>query len=270
MQGNRLLVVRETKLMYDVYHKTTVYKDHYKTFAPFEPIHKRAAGWEYNEMYSTAPPDWVNKTKRGDSVNKEENQRRAGQRAKSEARDLIQYNELKQLFTFTFDTKLDFDVFDDELVKKKMLNWFNYQRKKHPDMGYVCVPERHEKGNLHFHAAISAFPEIEPSINAKYGGQHRDKHGNLHWHTPSWKYGWSDMKEFPELWMAASYITKYLTKTFEEGQAASADKKRYWASRNLQRPPKIENAPFFDPLAPPEGAKVYESKMGKTYIYGKA
>lgn len=166
------------------------------------------------------------------------------QRTRTSLRDYIVVNEFELFCTFTYDPK-KVDSFDISESKRVLSRWLNNSRRTSPDLAYIVVPELHKSGRVHFHALIK-----------NYKGKLKDsgvvrKSGRLY-NISGWSYGYSTAviikASKDDHAKVASYMSKYITKDM----LLFADKKRYWCSRNLEKPVKyyniqreIEDAPLF-------------------------
>lgn len=171
---------------------------------------------------------------------------RSLRRSKTTVSDLILTNKFTHFATFTFNCKScpkrfncknkpclcppDYcKRFDDSHITSKMSVWLDNNVRKH-GMKYVLVPERHKSGALHFHALISDY-----SGNMKDSGRRRN-HRTVY-NLTGFRSGFTDVEEVQSVQAVSNYIKKYFTKDM----ALIRGNKRYWASRNLQRPIKQRN-----------------------------
>ena len=129
--------------------------------------------------------------------------------------------------TITFDPeKVDRSNYYD--VTKRLSFWLKNIKKRYaPDLTYLLVPELHkDKKSFHFHGL---FANIGDMTMLKSG---LEKDGNTIYNVNDYKLGFSAATRVKDNSKVCSYISKYITKelcTVTEG------KKRYWASRNLNR-----------------------------------
>lgn len=150
-------------------------------------------------------------------------------RTKNTIYELAKSNDWEWFITFTFDPKrydsTDYDTVT--LLLKKFIDNVRHNRAK--NLVYLMVPELHEDGRkFHFHGLLSHTGKMEfvPSGKA-------DSQGSIIYNIPSWKYGFSTASPVKDTVRASAYITKYITK---ECVRHTKYKKRYYASRNIQRP----------------------------------
>jgi hypothetical protein len=186
------------------------------------------------------------------------NWERAVRRAKQSIRWLCKQMAADRLFTLTYranvedreQVKADFKEFL-RLVRK---GGFNYRtkggeiRRAPPQKGwkYVAVLERQDRGALHIHVAVKGWQRVEVLRAAWYRAASgldgcrccdglesgADTPGAVNVTSPR------DFGKNRRDWKTAAlagYITKYLSKTFNE---CCADKKRYWHSCDVTLPPK--------------------------------
>ena len=83
---------------------------------------------------------------------------RSIRRSQQLVNDYIICNRFEYFCTFTFDPKKFPDCFDASKTRRRITRWFSSQRCYHSDnLQYLCIPERHKSGQIHFHALISHF-----------------------------------------------------------------------------------------------------------------
>lgn len=136
-------------------------------------------------------------------------------------------NDFEYFVTFTFNPKkIDRYSIDDTFNTMKY--WLNRQKKHSPDFGYVIVPEFHKDGAIHFHALIRAYNgDMKPTKVFQNGKRVYNVTGFTSGFTNAQKMDDNQEK-------TAGYITKYITKD----TINRFNKRRYWSSRNLQKPVK--------------------------------
>ncbi len=157
--------------------------------------------------------------------------------------ELARSNCWEYFVTLTFDGS-KINRYDYSVVTEKMKNFLKVMRRKNPDMRYILVPELHGDGAYHFHGVFSSIPNINITDTGVYSfGKytiHKDKllpaqieKGRLIYSLGNYGWGYSDIQKVGDSEKTANYITKYITK---ELMQATKGKKRYWASRNLNKP----------------------------------
>ncbi len=144
-----------------------------------------------------------------------ENKHRALRRSKSVIRKKIIEGNLDHFLTLTYkENKLD--------LKEAWKDWKKFIRlvlKKYPELKYLVICERQKRGAIHFHAAVHGFMHAnsiralwlrvigEGNIDIKRKRHNQSLHG------------------------LAKYITKYLTKQFDELESF---KNIYRCSKNIK------------------------------------
>lgn len=159
----------------------------------------------------------------------EESQRRA----KVAVQDIALCNKFTHMFTWTLSPEL-IDRYDAKVVYKKVRAFLSNatQRK---GFRYVCIPELHHDGAIHFHGLCSLGDiEITQSIR-KNGTLRRDGHGRLVYNMNAWTWGFSTCVELDENYeKAVNYVSKYITKSDKKVFG-----KWYLSSRSLKKRPDI-------------------------------
>ncbi len=127
--------------------------------------------------------------------------------------------------TLTFDP-LKVDSLDYDACTDALKNWIDVSRRLCPGMRYLMVPELHKSGRFHFHglfACCDALGFVDSGVRS--AGQVVYNVGNYH-------LGFSTATRIQDNGRVTKYISKYISK---ELCAASKGRKRYWASRNLDK-----------------------------------
>ncbi len=191
-------------------------------------------------------------TKRGIAEDREKSIYQSMARTKKSIYDYAFANDWEWFLTFTFNPQIvDRYNFDD--VSKKMSNWFNLTRKrKSKDLKYLCVPEQHKDGAWHFHAIISNIGNLAMIDSGK-----TDSTGKAIFNIKDFRLGFSTATKVSDTSKVSSYISKYITKDLVEH---TFNKKRYWVSKNLNRP--IEIKTFHD-------SEHYEQKLLNNIQYSE-
>jgi hypothetical protein len=146
-------------------------------------------------------------------------------RTKNKLIDLVRSNNWDYFLTFTFNPdKVDRYNYDE--VVKKMSVWLNNQRKKYFNLKYVVVPELHKDGAYHFHGLFS---DGLTYVDSGY----KDKQGRVIYNVSDYKIGFTTATRVTDTKKAGQYILKYITKDL---CFRTENKRRYWASRNLNKP----------------------------------
>ena len=150
-----------------------------------------------------------------------------------------------------------------------MNNWLKRIQTKYGKFEYVIVPEFHDDGvSIHFHALLTSYPgRIVEAINPKTGKQVLKKKRPV-FNLPDCRLGFTTATKIlddpDEQRKAHGYLLKYVTKSFID----FPNKRRYWPSRALRRPPELYNQPdYYSNLEPSwEGKNNY----GRTSHYDYA
>lgn len=191
------------------------------------------------------------------------------QRTKTAIRDYVACNRFDLFATFTYDPE-KVDSFDVEHSKRVMSKWLNNARRKSPSLKYIIVAELHKSGRIHFHALLQNYlGDLTPT---RYTSKGRRVY-NIH----HWNFGWSTAVKIEgsieDSAKVGSYVGKYITKDM----LTPSDKRRYWASKNLNKPEKfynkhrlLETHPLFvrDVHRLPY-LVVVDSILDKSYFYDK-
>lgn len=181
-----------------------------------------------------------------------ENWLRSVRRAKQNVRYLCKQMQADRLFTLTYRENVE----DREKVKADFTRFlrlvrnggFRYINRKgqlvkwHGDKSwrYVAVLERQDRGAFHIHCAVQGWQRVEmlraawySALGAAHDAKGQDTPGQVDVTSPR-----SDDGRKARQWKTnrlASYISKYMEKTFEEAQS---EKKRFWRSKDIQAPVK--------------------------------
>ena len=150
-------------------------------------------------------------------------------RAKKEIYDLSRANNWDYFVTLTFNSdKVNRYDYDD--CVKKLSQWLKDCRKRScgADFKYLVVPERHKDGAFHFHGLFANCD----GLNFTDSG-YKDKKGRIIYNIGKYKLGFTTATKIDSNEAVCKYITKYTTKELAEH---AKNKKKYWASRNLDKP----------------------------------
>jgi len=172
-----------------------------------------------------------------------ENHYRAVRRAKQNIRWLVKQIEGDRLLTLTYRRNME----DREQVKADFKRFLRLVRggwkgqQGETDWKYVAVIEQQERGAYHIHCAVKGWQRVSFLRACWYkalGGQGNETGegtpGQIDVTSPR-KCRWgTQLREWKTSKLAA-YLTKYLAKTFDEG---NDEKKRYWHSKDSKTPAK--------------------------------
>ena len=157
---------------------------------------------------------------------KEESLRCSLSRTKNKIYHLARSNTWEWFITLTFNPE-KVDSFDFDEVTKKLSKWLNNLRSRFaPDLKYIIVPELHVSGRFHFHGLISNTGNIPFTDSGK------KTHGKTVYNIGSYQLGFSTATPIESVSKSTYYITKYISKDFV---CLTKGKKRYWASKNLDK-----------------------------------
>lgn len=140
-------------------------------------------------------------------------------------------NTFEWFYTFTFNPE-KVNSYDYGECSSLLKSWLDYTRKTYaPNMQYIVVPELHKSGRIHFHGMFANVDSI-PLTYSEKGSTATTAVYNL----PTYKYGFTTATVIKDSDRTCSYCLKYITK---ELCAVSRNKKRYWASKNLNKPETV-------------------------------
>ena len=149
-------------------------------------------------------------------------------RSKAVIYDIARSNIWEWFLTFTFSPEFS-DRYDYEECSKKLSMWLrNMKRRGNPDMMYLVVPEQHKDGAWHFHGLFSNVPAFKFVDSGKH-----DSSGRTIYNIGRYKWGFTTATQVSDSGKACGYLVKYISKDLIE---STFGKKRYWASRNCNRP----------------------------------
>lgn len=186
----------------------------------------RESGWEPRERPYTVPG-------KGKAKNSARSLEVSRARAKRAIRDIALCNPFTHFFTWTLDAKL-VNRYDDEAVKKKLENTVrNLVRRR--EFRYLCVPERHKDGALHFHGlCILGGVHLDRAVSP-HGSSLSTNSGQPIYNMRDWPWGFSTCIPIDENYTrTVNYLLKYITKDSEKIFG-----KWYLSARDLRKTPDI-------------------------------
>ena len=132
--------------------------------------------------------------------------------------------------TFTFNPK-KLDSTDYKKVTQSMHDWLKYIKKNYaPDLKYILVPELHKDGKkYHFHGLFSNMGNL-------HFEEWKIKDNEQIYILKEYSKGFNTFSKIKDTSAVVGYIAKYITKDLI---VTTKYKKRYWCSKNLQRPEEI-------------------------------
>lgn len=172
--------------------------------------------------------------------------------------DYTRSNEWDYFITLTFSQDKVNDRSDYDDLTKKMSNWINRIRRDYaPELKYIMVPELHnspeslvkckecdtwfqKKENrcscgsveyahaYHFHGLLANTGMMILNDSGK-----KDKMKRPIYNIGNYKFGWAEATKVSNTYKVSRYLSKYVTKEIIH---ETPNKKRYWASRNLEKP----------------------------------
>ena len=216
-------------------------------YIPNNPYEKLEDGYELAKSHiasGTSQP-----------TSNEDKLERSVRRAHTAVKDIALTNIFELFATFTFRS----DRFDDEKSRDKMIGWLKRQRKADKTFQYVIVSELHKRCEecveqnirpcthddrpkaLHFHALIGGYNGKLVRVMNPKTGQPLVKKRRAVYDFPSFTLGNSEVYKIGDTEedniRSAFYLLKYLKKDMPTFKS----KKRYWASRGLNKPLTVDN-----------------------------
>lgn len=190
--------------------------------------------------------------------------------------DLVYHNSLikpwEYFVTLTFDPK-EVDSLDYEVASKALAKWLDNIKHQNKHMAYVLVPEFHKSGRIHFHGLFRDVPNWVLKESRYKGGKSKGrlkvKNGVQIYDLVNYKHGYCEVGEIKNQAAVSVYMSKYMTKSLIDLNF----KKRYWSSRNLERP-SIEYAMFNEAtkefyIATAEVSDLYRSTYSTSFTLTK-
>jgi len=173
----------------------------------------------------------------------QQNYNRAVRRAKQNIRWLCKAMDADRLFTLTYRE----DQNDREQARADFTRFLRLVRSGWrgevgvPNWQYVAVLEKQQRGAFHIHCAVKGFQRIKFLRKCWYkalacdpdvSGEHTP--GSVNVTNPD-KSRWGHTGRQWKVNKLAGYLTKYLTKTFDE---TATEKRRYWHCKDVIQPKK--------------------------------
>lgn len=164
----------------------------------------------------------------------EEKSRAYLKKVKTNIIDLAYNNKDKfdYFITLTFSDK-EIGDYSHEKAIKLLINWINNQKKQNNNMSYILVPEFHKSGRLHFHGLVGNVSKwkMSKAINPHTGKLIKINNTQIY-NLDNYKLGYTTISKIKSKEKVTNYISKYATKEL----ITLKSKKRYWYSRNLDKP----------------------------------
>lgn len=216
-------------------------------YLPDNPYEKLEVGFELSRNYSNVEASRT--------TSEEDKLDRSVRRAHTAVKDISLTNIFDLFVTFTFKS----NRFDDEKCREKMMGWLKRQRKKDKSFRYVIVSELHKRCEecvefniwpchhydrpkaLHFHALIGGYQGVlVRAINPKTNKPLIKKKRAVY-DFPNFTLGNSEVYRIGLSEEDSTRTAFYLLKYLKKDMPAFKSKKRYWASRGLNKPVTIDN-----------------------------
>lgn len=175
---------------------------------------------------------------------------------------LLEMNDFDWFATLTFD-KAKIDRTNDELVYNAYKKYINNVKHKYPSFKYLTVLERHEEDNcIHFHMLIAGLTTLQLGLvnsgkvccswaiyknkicSKEYFDRTKDEHsltetdGLPVYNVTTFPYGFTTVTRIASRERCNSYVKKYINKDI--GKSTEIFKKRFFYSRNLNRPEIVD------------------------------
>lgn len=199
--------------------------------------------------------------KTGETVDRKRRENLA--RTKSKVFDLARSNKFDWFITLTFSDKKIANRYDYDSCADALYSFTHFLSKR--GFRWIIVPEQHEDGAYHFHGLVAGDLRVKEAINPYTGKPLLDKHGRQVYNLNDYEWGFTQAVRLDNSPKVASYITKYYTKDMQIPKG----RKRYWASRSLNKPMEEYVEMSMDEFGPifneARYQKVIESPYG-TYL----
>jgi len=147
-------------------------------------------------------------------------------KTKNKLRDYARNNHFDKFWTLTFDPKICGT--SDSLRFEEMRKWLKKMTRKYGTFNYLAVPERHKRGQIHWHMMTGYF---EPQL-VDSGKVYKEV---PIYNCPEWGYGFTNVQRVRSKRKISNYVSKYITKDLMESPARR-NKKKYWRSQSLELP----------------------------------
>lgn len=183
----------------------------------FATAHFREDGWEAIDREDRKSLNVVDAAAvGGDHVPTEADVRRATRRAKINAFDLIMCNhDLDTFVTFTYSPDEVDDKASYDECYRQIAVWLS-NRVQRNGLKYVMVPERTQRGDIHFHAIMNSWGlRLTPAVSPRTRRQLTHA-GKPLFNVSDWKFGFTSAEHIGvtdgDRAAVAKYIFKYMGK----------------------------------------------------------
>lgn len=139
-----------------------------------------------------------------------------GKRAVQKVYDLARSNEFDYFMTLTLSPD-KVNRYDYDKCAECIYDFTHWMAKR--GFRWIIVPEQHKDGAYHFHGLVRGDLPLT---------HHKDEVYNI----ANFEYGYTTATKIKDRVRVSTYIAKYLTKEI----VVPKGRKRYWASRSLERP----------------------------------
>lgn len=142
------------------------------------------------------------------------------------------FNAWEYFITLTFDFREIGEYSHDKAIEL-LTKWLDNQKHQNREMTYLLVPEFHKSGQLHFHGLIANVPKWKFEEARNPNTNRLIKVNGLQiYNLKNYKLGFTTISKIQDQEKVSNYISKYATKDL----ITLKNKKRYWYSRNLEKP----------------------------------
>lgn len=163
-----------------------------------------------------SPISTKNADRRADSIS----------RAKNTVKEIALCNNFTYFCTFTQNAALR-DRFDLSKFREDFARFVrNENRGREEKIKYLLIPELHKDGAVHMHGLLMGL-QIGRDLQT-------NEHGYLDWFRYRDRFGFFSCSKIKDKAKCANYITKYITKSFDEN-ACNNKQHSYFASHGLKR-----------------------------------
>ena len=168
---------------------------------------------------------------------------------------LLTMNDFDWFWTLTFD-KEKIDRTDDQQVFECYKKYINNLKKKYPNFQYMCFPERHEDGCIHFHLLTAGISTKQMGLvnsgkvcchwstkngiaskeyfeKTKHLHEQKDTDGETIYNITTFAFGYTTVSRIVSRERCNSYVKKYVEKALGSTEIF---KKRFYYSSNLNVP----------------------------------
>lgn len=199
-----------------------------------QPEVDRARKWAVNDGILVPKGDWITLNDYYQSTE------RSSRRSLDNFYGYGLSNEWQYFVTLTFDINR-INRNSDDIVKDAWSRWLDTVKINNPNIKGLLVPERHKKGQLHFHGFLSNvniileqayYPDTYKKVHLR-GQPIKSKCGDFVFNIKDWDYGYSTCCILPpdtNKRKVVNYCLKYMNKDSNIGY----NKKRYYRTRNLK------------------------------------